>query len=275
MLFYIISQYQMENLENLVQEWINCCQKSITNDERKKELSDNFNSTTMQNFLNTFVQNEEMKKSLQKEMKKYPLLCNILFSESSKGQKTTWLKTALQKQQDAYQKMETTKLDDISTTMLHSVKELVSSNPTMKDFIVQNQNFKTISIEQKKDFFQQIVNMFSKSFRIQPPKLYTDGLTIRWLGTSSFIKVDGGSWEIGNLFHEYTHYLQNNGRTSSFEAVQQSQKRYCWDNLFQDDPELNWLAKQVYDTSLMEQEAEYVAKKTNDQLMKDLTQSSK
>ncbi|MCR5412673.1 MAG: hypothetical protein K6E76_07000 [Patescibacteria group bacterium] len=164
----------MDNLENLDPE-----SKNDQNDERKKELSDNFNNTRMKNFLNTFVQNEEMKESLQKEMKKYPLLCNILFSESSKGQKTTWLKTALQKQQDACQKMETTKLDDISTTMLHSVKELVSSNPTMKDFIVQNQNFKTISIEQKKNFFQQIVNMFSKSFRIQPPKLYTDGLSIR------------------------------------------------------------------------------------------------
>ena len=164
----------MENLENLDPE-----SKNDQKNERKEELSDNFNNTTMQNFLNTFVQNEEMKELLQKEMKKYPLLCNILFSESSKEQKTTWLKTALQKQQEACKKMETRKLDDISRTMLHCVKELVRNNPTMEAFIVQNQNFKTISIEQRKDFFQQIVNMFSKSFRIQPPKLYTDGLTIR------------------------------------------------------------------------------------------------
>lgn len=91
MLFYIISQYQMGNWEELGQELINCSKESKNkpNDERKEELSDNFNNTTMQNFLNTFVQNEEMKESLQKEMKKYPLLCNILFSESSKEQKKT------------------------------------------------------------------------------------------------------------------------------------------------------------------------------------------
>lgn len=61
--------------------------------------------------------------------------------------------------------------------------------------------------------------------------------------------------------HEYTHYLQTQGKTSDQKRFKQSRNYYVLPQM--EDPDLQDLALQVYDNSFMEQEVEYVRKKAD------------
>ena len=217
-------------------------------------------------FLNKLYTNEtseEMKNDLIKEINKYPLICEILNKNLTENQKKEKLQKALKKQEEASENMDTERLNVIAQTMGEQILKTIKTNQKFLDFLnslnSRNPN-EPLPKEEKEEIegiFQTIIQNFSEAFGIKPPKLYVDWLNISWLGTSTFIKID---WEMAlwQLMHEYTHYLQTQWKTSNPKYLEQSRRYYI---LPMFNGELWELTNNIYNISLMEQEAEYTRKK--------------
>jgi hypothetical protein len=92
----------------------------------------------------------------------------------------------------------------------------------------------------------------------------------------SFIKIDWDEMKntgsiIGQLMHEYTHYLQHKWKTSDQKYIKQSRDYYV---LPMYDWELWKLTGEIYNNSLMEEEAEYTRKIAREYIINNLKNDS-
>ena len=219
-------------------------------------------SLKIKDFLDNFCTNEEIKIELARELDRYPLMCKLINESFSENQKRTSLEEALQKQQEASEHMDKDRLNEIAKTMGKQVIKLSKDNPKVSNFLKRNSNDITTS-DEKMEILQTIVQKFSEVFGVKPPKLYTDGINISWLGISSFIKINWNEMSIWQLMHEYTHYLQTQWKTSDRKYTKQSRDYYT---LPMYSGELLELTNKIYDNSLMELEAEYIRKVAQEQI---------
>ena len=222
-------------------------------------------SLKIKEFLDNFCTNEEIKKDLAEEIKKYPLFYRILSQDLSKDKKEELLKEALQKQKEATECMDKNKLDKIAKTMEEEVLKIAKDNKKIKDFLMQK-NSDITTPKEKEEIFQTIINKFSEAFGIKPPRFYTNWVNISWLGISSLIKIDWNKWNIGQLMHEYTHYLQNQWKTSNQKYMKQSMDYY----VLPIKGELKNLTDNIYNNSLIEQEAEYTRKVAQQKIFQEI-----
>lgn len=222
-------------------------------------------SLKIKEFLDNFCTNEEIKKDLAEEIKKYPLFYRILSQDLSKDKKEELLKEALQKQKEATECMDKNKLDKIAKTMEEEVLKIAKDNKKIKDFLMQK-NSDITTPKEKEEIFQTIINKFSEAFGIKPPRFYTNWVNISWLGISSLIKIDWNKWNIGQLMHEYTHYLQNQWKTSDQKYMKQSMDYY----VLPIKGELKNLTDNIYNNSLIEQEAEYTRKVAQQKIFQEI-----
>lgn len=253
-----IEQKSTEKLTNAVEE------REIQQ-TKNEVLKIKTESLRIKDFLDNFCTNEEIKKDLAEEIKKYPLFYRILSQDLPKDEKEELLKEALQKQKEATEHMDKDKLNEIAEIMKEQVLKIAKNNPKVQNLLIRSKNDITTS-EEKKEIFRTIIQKFSETFGIEPPRFYTDWVNIPWLGIWSLIKINQDEWSIGQLMHEYTHYLQNQWMTSNQKHIKQSMDYY----VLPIDWELKSLTENIYNNSLMEQEAEYTRKVAQQKILPEI-----
>lgn len=145
----------------------------VTRPTRKKAFNV-LENKPINTFLDKLCTDQTLRPLLEKELKQYPLFCELLQWDLSKEKQKDLLEEALQKQQEATDHINTEKLDRIAEHMQTVILMFAKEDPRISDVIMQRDTDKTTP-QEKKEIFQTIINRFSEKFQVTPPPIIYGG----------------------------------------------------------------------------------------------------
>lgn len=163
---------------------------------------------------------------------------------------------------------------EISDANFHP-KELEELSQKLYDasygFILQNPELNNIrgqwaraSVDTRKQFCNVVLDNLSRAFNVPRPKVYfqTDKkLPVRGFmyDNTMFISIDGNSGAPGLIVHEFTHHLQNHGKTPmGMDAWKKTSENYVLNAFLPADKRdkfKDFVIQNIYNKSLTEREA--------------------